>query len=81
MLDAHDARTVKLMTRTGMGWCQGRVCGYATAQLTARACGRDLEPGDLLTFAQRAFAAPVPLGRLGEVPSLGEEGDESIHIG
>lgn len=26
-LGAGDLRTVKLLTRAGMGWCQGRVCG------------------------------------------------------
>ena len=26
-LGAGDVRTVKLLTRAGMGWCQGRVCG------------------------------------------------------
>ena len=29
-LGADDQRTVKLLARPGMGWCQGRVCGYAT---------------------------------------------------
>jgi len=43
-LGATDARTVKLLTRAGMGWCQGRQCGYATAELTARLCGRHITP-------------------------------------
>ncbi len=30
-----DARTAKLLVRPGMGWCQGRMCGYATSCLTA----------------------------------------------
>ena len=34
-LGADDQRTVKLLARPGMGWCQGRVCGYATACLAA----------------------------------------------
>lgn len=32
-LGAHDARTVKLLTRAGMGWCQGRMCGATIATL------------------------------------------------
>ncbi|MDN5795189.1 MAG: FAD-dependent oxidoreductase [Intrasporangium sp.] len=53
---ARDARQVKQLTRTGMGWCQGRVCGYAAALLSS---GR---PGPAV---ERLVAAPVPLGTLG----------------
>ena len=52
---ATDARQVKQLTRTGMGWCQGRVCGYAAALLSAGAPG---EPDE------RLVSAPVPLGAL-----------------
>ncbi|MEU8890809.1 NAD(P)/FAD-dependent oxidoreductase [Streptomyces sp. NPDC048442] len=34
-LGARDARSVKLLTRAGMGWCQGRTCGTAVACLAA----------------------------------------------
>jgi len=63
-LGASDARTVKLLARPGMGWCQGRVCGYATAELTARLCDRDVRRDDLATYAHRPFAAPMLLGDL-----------------
>jgi NADPH-dependent 2,4-dienoyl-CoA reductase/sulfur reductase-like enzyme len=63
-LGATDARTVKLLTRTGMGWCQGRECGYATAELTARLCGRQITREDLLAFAHRPLATPITLGDL-----------------
>ncbi|MER7842024.1 FAD-dependent oxidoreductase [Streptomyces sp. NPDC096040] len=53
-LGAGDVRTVKLLTRAGMGWCQGRVCGPAVAGLA----GCDLTP------SRRPFARPVPLGVL-----------------
>ncbi|MFH8733448.1 MULTISPECIES: NAD(P)/FAD-dependent oxidoreductase [unclassified Streptomyces] len=53
-LGATDARTVKLLTRAGMGWCQGRVCGPAVAGLA----GCELQP------TKRPFARPVPLGVL-----------------
>uniref|UniRef100_UPI0035A61BB1 (2Fe-2S)-binding protein n=1 Tax=Streptomyces roseicoloratus TaxID=2508722 RepID=UPI0035A61BB1 len=39
-LGARDARTVKLLTRAGMGWCQGRMCGPALAAL----CGCPRRP-------------------------------------
>ena len=34
-MGAADARSVKLLARPGMGWCQGRMCGYAVACLAA----------------------------------------------
>ena len=58
-LGATDARSVKLITRAGMGWCQGRVCGPIVDGL----CGfDDLE--SLVGAATRPVAAPVPLGAL-----------------
>ncbi|WP_318211569.1 NAD(P)/FAD-dependent oxidoreductase [Streptomyces sp. SJL17-1] len=57
-LGAHDARTVKLLTRAGMGWCQGRMCGTAVACLAAG--GGTPEP----PVERRPFAVPVPLSTL-----------------
>ncbi|MGA5898380.1 FAD-dependent oxidoreductase [Streptomyces venetus] len=53
-LGAGDARTVKLLTRAGMGWCQGRMCGTAVEGLA----------GCPPTPSRRPFARPVPLGVL-----------------
>ncbi|MFH9725941.1 NAD(P)/FAD-dependent oxidoreductase [Streptomyces sp. NPDC017254] len=55
---ARDARTVKLLTRAGMGWCQGRMCGTAVACLAAG--GGTPEP----TPERRPLAVPVPLSTL-----------------
>jgi D-hydroxyproline dehydrogenase subunit alpha len=63
-LGATTARTVKLLARTGMGLCQGRICGYPTACLTARLAGRAVTREDLAAFAERPLAQPVPLGDL-----------------
>ncbi|MEU6598109.1 FAD-dependent oxidoreductase [Streptomyces flaveolus] len=57
-LGAGDLRTVKLLTRAGMGWCQGRMCAPAVAGLTGCPPG----PG------RRPFARPVPLGVLAALP-------------
>lgn len=54
---AGDARQLKQLTRCGMGWCQGRVCGYAADLLTTGAPGAPVE---------RLIAAPVPLGLLAD---------------
>ena len=60
-LGATDARSVKLFSRTGMGWCQGRICGYATSRLAALESG---EPATEPDLAHRPLAVPVPLGLL-----------------
>ncbi|WP_371668150.1 FAD-dependent oxidoreductase [Streptomyces sp. NBC_00289] len=58
-LGAGDVRTVKLLTRAGMGWCQGRMCAPAVAGLV----GCAFDPG------RRPFARPVPLGVLAQEPA------------
>lgn len=60
-LGAADGRDAKLLSRAGMGWCQGRVCGYATACLTATWSGQPYTPGRVGT---RPVASPVRLGDL-----------------
>ncbi|MFD8195980.1 FAD-dependent oxidoreductase [Streptomyces wuyuanensis] len=60
-LGAHDARTVKLLTRAGMGWCQGRMCGPAVA------CLAGAEPAP----DRRPLSCPVPLGHLAALPGAG----------
>jgi D-hydroxyproline dehydrogenase subunit alpha len=60
-LGADDPRSAKLMARVGMGWCQGRVCGYAAACLVAHWTGTEPDPTQL---ASRPVATPVPLGAL-----------------
>ncbi|MGW0905653.1 FAD-dependent oxidoreductase [Streptomyces sp. NPDC002853] len=61
-LGATDARTVKLLTRAGMGWCQGRMCSAAVAGLA----------GCEESSARRPFARPVPLGVLARTPAEDE---------
>jgi NADP-dependent aldehyde dehydrogenase len=67
-LGATDVRTVKLMARPGMGWCQGRVCGFATAKLAAAAEDRPLTAEDLRPLAKQTLCTPVPLALLAELP-------------
>ncbi|WP_043263036.1 NAD(P)/FAD-dependent oxidoreductase [Streptomyces sp. CT34] len=58
---ARDARTVKLLTRAGMGWCQGRMCGTAVACLAGEGQGAQLPPSP----ERRPLAVPVRLEMLG----------------
>jgi D-hydroxyproline dehydrogenase subunit alpha len=69
-LGARDARTVKLLSRSGMGWCQGRECGYATSCLLARRTGQDL---DLASGAARPIATPIPLGVVARMTAMPPE--------
>ncbi|MBO3745418.1 FAD-dependent oxidoreductase [Streptosporangiaceae bacterium NEAU-GS5] len=65
-LGADDARAVKMLARPGMGWCQGRMCGFATAAIAARLNGRVATADDLRAFAARVPAFPVALEDLAE---------------
>jgi thioredoxin reductase len=61
-LGADDARAVKLLTRAGMGWCQGRMCGEAVGRIVSVTAGRDHDAyADALGSAARPVAAPVSL--------------------
>ncbi|MGW7608612.1 FAD-dependent oxidoreductase [Streptomyces sp. NPDC054766] len=67
-LGAGDVRTVKLLTRAGMGWCQGRICEPAVAGLV----------GCEQTPARRLLARPVPLGVLARA---GTDDDRTPGVG
>ncbi|MCW2812125.1 MAG: putative oxidoreductase, partial [Friedmanniella sp.] len=69
-LGAVDARTVKLLARPGMGWCQGRVCGFAAAHLAAAGQGRTVTAEDLRPMAKRPLAAPVSLAELAHLTDV-----------
>ncbi|MET8686875.1 NAD(P)/FAD-dependent oxidoreductase [Streptomyces sp. NPDC004732] len=60
---ARDTRSVKLLTRAGMGWCQGRMCGWAVSCLAAHS--PTPTPGPEPSGAdRRPLATPVPLNTL-----------------
>ena len=65
-LGARDARTVKLLSRAGMGWCQGRMCAAAVDGL----CGFD-DIASLQGASYRPVSVPVPLGALAVEPVEG----------
>ena len=52
---ATGVRQVKQLTRAGMGWCQGRMCGPAV---------RSMAGGAADEVPERLVAGPVPLGAL-----------------
>lgn len=63
-LGADDPRTVKLVARPGMGWCQGRICGFAVARLTVEG---PLTAEHLRPMAKRSLATPVTLQTLADL--------------
>ena len=64
-LGAEDARSAKLLARPGMGWCQGRVCGFALDCLTAHRGGST--PQGSRSLATRPIASPVKLGSIAPI--------------
>lgn len=59
---ACDLRSIKLTTRCGMGYCQGRVCAPNVAALLEAATGAP--PSDAGALSRRPVLTPVELGRL-----------------
>jgi NADP-dependent aldehyde dehydrogenase len=72
-LAADDPREARSTTRAGMGRCQGRVCGYATAGVLAGLTGRDVTEEDLLATGRRPLAAPVALGTLAALDGAADD--------
>jgi NADPH-dependent 2,4-dienoyl-CoA reductase/sulfur reductase-like enzyme len=61
---ADDLRAIKGVTRCGMGYCQGRVCGPPLRLAVAARTGRPVaEVGD---FHTRTINIPIALGALAE---------------
>lgn len=59
---AQSADAAKLLTRVGMGLCQGRMCGDNAARVIAAA--RNLKPEDVGPFQAQAPVKPAPLASL-----------------
>jgi thioredoxin reductase len=57
-----SADAAKLLTRVGMGLCQGRLCGDNVARVIAEA--RNVRPDEVGPFQAQAPVKPVPLATL-----------------
>jgi NADPH-dependent 2,4-dienoyl-CoA reductase/sulfur reductase-like enzyme len=66
------ADAVKLLTRVGMGACQGRLCELTVTHLVAAERGRD--PAAIGPYAARPPAKPIPLGALADQFTTGPHG-------
>lgn len=65
-LHANQGRSAKLLSRPGMGWCQGRICGFACARIAATSDGHELSKTDLAPLSKRTLTAPISLSDLAE---------------
>jgi NADPH-dependent 2,4-dienoyl-CoA reductase/sulfur reductase-like enzyme len=63
---ADDLHQVKLYTRAGMGYCQGRFCSVLIAPLIAQATGRTL--AEVRPFTVRPPIQPIPINVLAAGP-------------
>jgi NADPH-dependent 2,4-dienoyl-CoA reductase/sulfur reductase-like enzyme len=64
-LGGYDPNRAKLLTRCGMGPCQGRMCGPTIAPVIARETGRAVQ--EVGTYRIRIPVRPVPLALLAEL--------------
>jgi D-hydroxyproline dehydrogenase subunit alpha len=69
-LGATDPRTVRSLTRVGMGWCQGRICASACARLVADLTDGVLTADALEAISRRVLAAPMELSRVARLDAL-----------
>ena len=67
-MGATDSRTAKLLTRCGMGLCQGRICGRFVVDLVANELNLSPTDTDRISAVNRPIITPIPLGVL----ALGE---------
>jgi len=68
-LGATDPRSIKLLTRAGMGWCQGRMCSFSVEGI----CGKQVSAAAQVASANRPVGVPVPLGAIARGNSLVRE--------
>ncbi len=61
---ATTVSAIRMLTRAGMGRCQGRMCGSSVAELLARELDQPVEAAGQST--PRPPIVPVPLGGLAE---------------
>ncbi|MEO6712247.1 MAG: FAD-dependent oxidoreductase [Mycobacteriales bacterium] len=61
-LGASDVASVKSLCRTGMGYCQGRMCDFAVRTIVTAATGRPASHRDALVY--RPIAVPISIAAL-----------------
>jgi NADPH-dependent 2,4-dienoyl-CoA reductase/sulfur reductase-like enzyme len=67
-LGATNIRSVKLLTRVGMGACQGRICSRSAVEIIAGAHNQKTSIQDYISAGNRPIFAPITLGELAKQP-------------
>jgi thioredoxin reductase/bacterioferritin-associated ferredoxin len=75
-IGAIDPNQLKAYCRTGMGPCQGRLCGLTVTELMAQARGKS--PQDIGYYRLRAPVKPITLAELATVSSATETDIEAL---
>jgi hypothetical protein len=63
-LGATDSRTAKLLSRCGMGMCQGRICGRFVVDLVANESGispSDISEKERISVGNRPIITPISI--------------------
>ena len=63
-LGASDSCTAKLLTRCGMGLCQGRICSRAVVDLVSSQLEQPASEKDRIATVKREVITPISLGVL-----------------
>lgn len=74
---AQGPSQAKAYTRSGMGACQGRMCGPIVSQLIARETGR--KPGDVAAYTVRFPLKPVTLAEIAALSDAHVRDDQHAH--
>lgn len=67
-LGVTDARSAKLLTRVGMGACQGRICSRTAVEIIAGEQKVDVKVQDFISTGNRPIFTPITLGQLAQGP-------------
>ncbi len=65
-LGATDARSAKLLTRAGMGLCQGRICARTFEEIVESKTGSPSNEENSIKFANRPIITPVTFEELAD---------------
>lgn len=65
-LGADSERSSKLLSRAGMGMCQGRICSRNVMEIVADCHGHLVTDSERISSTFRPIAAPISLGLLGD---------------
>jgi len=65
-LGTTDARSTKLLTRAGMGLCQGRICGRTLEDIVEGKTGCAASEESSIKFANRPIVSPITFEQLAD---------------